>query len=208
MEKTANTQLTKQEKEQLFRALWNVADVLRGAMTADNFRDYMLSLLFYRYISARYEAAARLELGNDLPYDKTLSLWYVENEADVAEFEDMMLKSTHYIIKPRYLWSAIYELARTQDGNLLTELKDSFRHIEEESFKGVFKGLFSEINLDSEKLGKDRSARNKMMCNVISKLEEKLIELSNKMRNNTKVISMDITKEAHYGNCKINCKRL
>ena len=180
MEKTANTQLTKQEKDQLFRALWNVADVLRGAMTADNFRDYMLSLLFYRYISARYEAAARLELGSDLSADKPLYAWYEENAVDVADFEDMMLKSAHYIIKPQYLWSAIYELARTQDDNLLTELKDSFRHIEEESFKGAFKGLFSEINLDSEKLGKDRPARNKMMCNVISKLEEKLIEFDGK----------------------------
>jgi len=180
MEKTANIQLTKQEKEHLFRALWNVADVLRGAMTADNFRDYMLSLLFYRYISARYETAARLELGSDLPADKPLYAWYEENEADIAEFEDMMLKGTHYIIKPQYLWSAIYELARTQDDSLLTELKDSFRHIEEESFKGAFKGLFSEINLDSEKLGKDRAARNKMMSNVISRLEEKLIEFDGK----------------------------
>lgn len=176
MENTAKTPLTKQEREQLFRALWNVADLLRGAMTADNFRDYMLSLLFYRYISARYESAARLELGSDLPEDKPLYVWYEENAADVSEFEDMMLKSTHYIIKPQYLWSAIYELARTQDDSLLTELKDSFRHIEEESFKGAFKGLFSEINLDSEKLGKDRTARNKMMCNIIAKLEEKLIE--------------------------------
>lgn len=176
MENTAKTPLTKQEREQLFRALWNVADLLRGAMTADNFRDYMLSLLFYRYISARYESAARLELGSDLPKDKPLYVWYEENAADVSEFEDMMLKSTHYIIKPQYLWNAIYELARTQDDSLLTELKDSFRHIEDESFKGAFKGLFSEINLDSEKLGKDRTARNKMMCNIIAKLEEKLIE--------------------------------
>jgi len=180
MEKTANTQLTKQEKEQLFHALWDVADVLRGAMTADNFRDYMLSLLFYRYISARYEAAARLELGNDLAADKSLYDWYVKNAADVAVFEDMMLKSTHYIIKPQYLWSAIYELARTQDDHLLTALKDGFHHIEEESFKGTFKGLFSEINLDSEKLGKDRSARNKMMCKVIYVLEHRLIEFDGK----------------------------
>mgnify|MGYP003307387992 FL=1 len=176
MENTAKTPLTKQERDQLFRALWNVADLLRGAMTADNFRDYMLSLLFYRYISARYESAARIELGSDLPDGKPLYAWYDENTEDVPEFEDMMLKSTHYIIKPKYLWSAICELARTQDDSLLTELKDSFRHIEEESFKGAFKGLFSEINLDSEKLGKDRAARNKMMCNIITKLEEKLIE--------------------------------
>lgn len=205
MEKTSTTQLTKQEKEQLFRALWSVADVLRGAMTADNFRDYMLSLLFYRYISKRYEEAARTELGSDLPADKSLQDWYKENESDVKEFEDMMKKSTHYIIKPQYLWSAIHELTKTNNeedrggrkvkneaddeekegiadkrSEVLTKLKDSFRHIEEESFKGAFKGLFSEINLDSEKLGKDYTARNNMVCNIISKLEEKLAEFDQK----------------------------
>ena len=203
MEKTT-TQLTKQEKEKLFKALWCVADVLRGAMTADNFRDYMLSLLFYRYISKRYEEKAREELGPDLRNDMSLLEWYKANEADVEEFEDMMLKSTHYIIKPEYLWSAIYEMTKTnndeededdkdkstgQEGEetiadkrseVLTKLKDSFRHIENESFKGAFKGLFSEINLDSEKLGKDYTARNKMMCNVISKLEDKLVEFDGK----------------------------
>ena len=124
MEQTSATKMTKQEKEQLFRALWSVADVLRGAMTADNFRDYMLSLLFYRYISARYEASARKELGSDLPTSKSLLDWYKENADDVQEFEDMMLQSTHYIIKPQYLWSAIYELARTQDADLLSALGD------------------------------------------------------------------------------------
>lgn len=203
METTSTKQLTKQEKEQLFRALWSVADVLRGAMTADNFRDYMLSLLFYRYISKRYEEAARKELGSDLPEEMTLLDWYKENEADVQEFEDMMLKSTHYIIKPQYLWSAIHELTRINNDNkgdgheekseedkkdsiadkrseVLSKLKESFRHIEEESFKGAFKGLFSEINLDSEKLGKDYTSRNKMMCNIISTLEEKLAEFDQK----------------------------
>ena len=63
---------------------------------------------------------------------------------------------------------------------VLTKLKDSFRHIEEESFKGAFKGLFSEINLDSEKLGKDYTARNNMVCNIISKLETKLAEFDQK----------------------------
>ena len=180
MEKISTTQLSKQEKDQLFRALWGVADVLRGAMTADNFRDYMLSLLFYRYISARYEAAVRKELGSDLPSETSLLDWYKENESDVKDFEDMMLKSTHYIIKPQYLWSAIYELARTQNDDLLSELDDSFRHIENESFKGAFKGLFSEINLKSEKLGKDYSSRNKMMCNIITKLEENLAQFDQK----------------------------
>ena len=102
MEQTPKNSMTKQEKEQLFRALWSIADVLRGSMTADNFRDYMLSLLFYRYISARYESTVRTEMGGDLPEDMSLLEWYKENEADVQEFEKMMLQSTHYIIKPEF----------------------------------------------------------------------------------------------------------
>ena len=180
MEQTSKTTMTKQDREELGRTLWKVADELRGAMTADNFRDYMLSLLFYRYISAQYEDAARRELGSDLPESMSLQAWYKANEADVDEFEDMMLKGTHYVIKPQYLWSAIYELARIQNAELLTELGNSFRHIEDESFKGAFKGLFSEINLQSEKLGKDYAARNKVMCKIISTLEENLKKFDRK----------------------------
>ena len=180
MEQTSKNTMTKQDREELGRTLWKVADELRGAMTADNFRDYMLSLLFYRYISAQYEDAVRRELGSDLPDDMSLQAWYKANESDVAEFEDMMLKSTHYVIKPQYLWSAIYERARVQDKEMITELGNSFRHIEEESFKGAFKGLFSEINLQSEKLGKEYSDRNKVMCKIISTLEENLKKFDQK----------------------------
>lgn len=176
METTSKTLLTKQEKEQLGNALWEVANVLRGAMTADEFRNYMLPMLFYRYISAQYVQAAREDLGSDLPADKSLLEWYKENETDVKDFEDMMLKSKHFVIAPQYLWSTVHELARTQSEHLLSELKDSFRHIEEESFKGAFKDLFSETNLDSQNLGKDYTERNKMMCSIIVKLEEKLAE--------------------------------
>jgi type I restriction enzyme M protein len=45
--------------KQLGRTLWNIADQLRGAMNADDFRDYMLSFLFLRYLSDNYEMAAR-----------------------------------------------------------------------------------------------------------------------------------------------------
>ena len=76
MEQTSKNTMTQQDREQLGRVLWSIADELRGAMTADNFRDYMLSLLFYRYISAQYEDAVRRELGSDLPDDMSLQAWY------------------------------------------------------------------------------------------------------------------------------------
>ena len=59
--------MTEQNQKQLGKTLWAIADQLRGAMDADDFRDYMLSFLFLRYLSDNYQAAAQRELGSDYP---------------------------------------------------------------------------------------------------------------------------------------------
>ena len=89
-----------------------------------------------------------------------------------------MRRKIHYVIEPQYLWDNIVEMARTQDGDLLKTLQDVFKYIENESFESSFKGLFSEINLSSEKLGKSYSERNALLCKVIKTIAEKLAELS------------------------------
>lgn len=168
-----------QEKQKLFAALWNVANDLRGAMTADNFRDYMLSFLFLRYLSENYEKEAQKILGSDFPNtENPLKTWCDENAADVPDFQEEMQRSLHYIIAPQYLWNNIYELARTQNAELLDTLQKAFKYIENESFESSLQGLFSEINLVSEKLGKDYTSRNAMLCKVISTLEESLSSFS------------------------------
>ena len=170
--------MTFKEQQQLGKTLWEIADQLRGAMNADDFRDYMLSFLFLRYLSDNYEEAAKKELGKDYPQLKeddnstALGLWYKANEADVPDFEKQMRRKIHYVIKPQHLWSNIAELARTQNGDLLITLEDGFRYIENESFESTFQGLFSEINLNSEKLGRTASERNKKLCTVIQKIAE------------------------------------
>lgn len=170
--------------QQLGKTLWNIADQLRGAMNADDFRDYMLSFLFLRYLSDNYEAAAQKELGPDYPVvkdterDIPLALWYAANEADVVVFEKQMRRKVHYVIKPPYLWSNIANLARTQNKELLNTLQAGFSHIENESFESTFQGLFSEINLASEKLGKDYTSRNAKLCTIISEISKGLSEFS------------------------------
>ena len=57
--------MTDDDQKQLGKTLWAIADQLRGSMNADDFRDYMLSFLFLRYLSDNYEAAAKKELGSD-----------------------------------------------------------------------------------------------------------------------------------------------
>lgn len=160
-------------QKQLGATLWGIADKLRGSMNADDFRDYMLSFLFLRYLSDNYEAAAKRELGKDYT---GLSAWYAANADDVAMFEKQMRRKVHYVIKPDYLWSNIYELARTQSDELLKTLQSGFKYIENESFESKFRGLFSEVNLDSDKLGKNYTARNAMLCSIVTEIGKGLSE--------------------------------
>ena len=173
------------QQQQLGSTLWAIADKLRGAMNADDFRDYMLSFLFLRYLSDNYEEAVKKELGSDYQkseleiqkngedldiyigelksviskYSRSLSpeklelhedeedhqkiekarqdfvddnnkmlyshnviplaVWYIRNLDQVDMLEKQMRRKIHYVIKPAYLWSNIYELARTQNSQLL-----------------------------------------------------------------------------------------
>jgi type I restriction enzyme M protein len=169
---------------QLGKTLWAIADDLRGAMNADDFRDYMLSFLFLRYLSDNYEAAAKKELGKDYPQLKEddtqtpLSVWYKANKNDVEDFEAQMRKKVHYAIEPKHLWSNITELARTQSDDLLRTLQKGFKYIENHSFDSTFQGLFSEINLDSEKLGKGYTERNARLCTIIQKISDGIAKFS------------------------------
>lgn len=168
--------MTQNTQTQLGNTLWKIADELRGAMNADQFRDYMLSLLFLRYLSDNYQASAKKELGRDYPAPNgsitPLEKWYKDNPDDVKEFEKQMRRKIHYVIEPQYLWDSIAHLAKTQSEELLSTLQKGFNYIENESFESTFQGLFSEINLDSEKLGKNYSERNKKLCNIIQKIAE------------------------------------
>jgi type I restriction enzyme M protein len=179
--------MTERDQKQLGKTLWNIADQLRGAMNADDFRDYMLAFLFLRYLSDNYEAAARRELGKDYPDPNAVGnggrtplwVWYANNPDDVAAFEKQMRRKAHYVIRPKHLWANITHLARTQNAELLKTLQRGFKYIEEESFESAFEGLFSEINLASEKLGRQYPERNARLCAIITRIAEGLAEFSN-----------------------------
>ena len=237
------------QQQELGKTLWAIADKLRGAMNADDFRDYMLSFLFLRYLSDHYETAVKKELGSDytdcekeiesaaindtqdilisglrtqivtyfeaLPTTKLpiksdetnkdvikkarqtlvdeyenliesgkltpLSIWYIRNLDQITTFEKQMRRKVHFVIKPHYLWSNIYELARTQSNLLLKNLQNGFKFIENESFDSTFRGLFSEVNLDSDKLGKTYDLRNEMLCSIITEIAEGLSKFTNEI---------------------------
>jgi type I restriction enzyme M protein len=176
--------MTDTNQKQLGNTLWSIADHLRGAMDADDFRDYMLSFLFLRYLSDNYETAAKKELGRDYPEvggdarRVPLTLWYENNVDDIPEFEKQMRRKVHYVVQPAHLWNSIANLARTQNAELLSTLQAGFKYIETESFESTFQGLFSEIDLSSPKLGKAYPERNAKLCTIIQKIAEGLNEFS------------------------------
>ncbi|RBL98797.1 type I restriction-modification system subunit M [Acidithiobacillus ferridurans] len=176
--------MTETNQKQLGNTLWSIADQLRGAMDADDFRDYMLSFLFLRYLSDNYETAAKKELGKDYPdvgkdtRKVPLALWYANNADDIPAFEKQMRRKVHYVIEPQHLWNSIANLARTQNAELLNTLQAGFKYIETESFESTFQGLFSEIDLSSPKLGKTYTDRNAKLCTIIQKIAEGLAEFS------------------------------
>ena len=168
--------MTTSLQHDLGRTLWEIANNLRGAMMADDFRDYMLSFLFWKYLSDNYIDAAKKELGAE--YKTSLQDWYKDNPKDALLFERQMKRKVHYVIEPKFLWDNIVYLAKTQSDELLLTLEAGFAYIENDSFDTSFKGLFSEINLNSEKLGKNYTERNTLLSKVINTIAEGLKEFS------------------------------
>src|SRR4051812_50203659 len=100
--------MTKQDQKQLGKTLWNIADDLRGAMNADDFRDYMLAFLFLRYLSDNYESAAKRELGKDYPDPNAVgnggrkppAPGRAANPTDGAMVREQQRPQGHLLLKP------------------------------------------------------------------------------------------------------------
>lgn len=121
-----------------------------------------------------------------------LTLWYLYNLEDVIYFEEIVRKKIHYIIKPQYLWDNIYEMAKNENEHMFEILQNGFTFIENKSFNITFKGLFSEVNLSSEKLGKDNTQRNLRVCNIIKEIGDGLLKFKT-----DSIIENDILGDAY-----------
>ena len=142
-----------QEREDLHRSIWNIANELRGSVDGWDFKQYVLGIMFYRYISENltsYINKGEIEAGNaSFDYAK-LS----DAEAEVAR--EGLVSSKGFFILPSELFCNVRANAYN-DENLNETLERVFKHIEE-SAKGTesendFTGLFDDIDENSNKLG-------------------------------------------------------
>ena len=168
-------------KSELEHALFSAADSLRSKMDANEYKNYLLGIIFYKYLSDKllYIAAESLDPNfiedrDDLPLDKWQKM-YAEHSDD----EDLLLdlKDTlMYLISPEhtftYIFNEINGEARTKDGNLKTfqisDLADAFNDIE--STSKDFDGLFKDVQLYSQKLGSNAQKQADTISEVIKSI--------------------------------------
>ncbi len=156
-----------QEREELHRAIWAIADELRGAVDGWDFKNYVLGTMFYRYISENLESyidSGEWEAGNtDFRYARM-------SDADAEEARSGLVEEKGFFILPSELFCNVRKAA-PQDENLNETLEKVFRHIEE-SAKGSqsessFAGLFDDYDVNSNKLGATVAKRNEKLVKLL-----------------------------------------
>lgn len=163
---------TIQQREELHRTIWSMADELRGAVGGWEFKAYVLGTLFYRFISEnltdyinRLQADAGVE-GFD----------YAEMSDDEAEMaREQMVQEKGFFILPSQLFKNVCKVCE-QDENLNMTLSKIFHDIEGSAIgtesEDDMKGLFSDFNVDSTQLGGDVRTRNRLIAKVLLKVRD------------------------------------
>lgn len=165
-------------KQHLEQQLWNIANTLRGKMGADDFRDYILGFIFYKYLSNKMHAYAnRILKPDNLMYkdiDETSDVGQEYLEAIRGE----ALEKLGYFLKPSELFS---ELARRGNGDgkskfILDDLTSVLNNIAQSTMgtdsEEDFDHLFEDLDLTSSKLGKTTEAKNDLIVKVLTHLDE------------------------------------
>ena len=156
-----------QERDELHRAIWAIADELRGAVDGWDFKNYVLGTMFYRYISenlTNYINAGEQEAGNtDFDYVKM-------SDDDAEEAREGLVEEKGFFIPPSELFCNVNGRA-DNDENLNETLERVFNHIEA-SAKGStsessFDGLFADFDVNSNKLGSTVAKRNERLAKLL-----------------------------------------
>lgn len=161
-----------QEREELHRSIWNIANELRGAVDGWDFKQYVLGIMFYRYISenlTEYINKGERSAGNgSFDYSKL-------HDEEAEQARKSLVEEKGFFILPSELFCNVTEKSDT-DENLNETLEKVFKHIEE-SAKGTesendFAGLFDDIDVNSNKLGATVDKRNKKLSKILHNIAD------------------------------------
>jgi len=174
--------MSEEQRKQLQAQLWNIANTLRGKMGADEFRDYILGFIFYKYLSEKVQRFADEQLKQDkLQYN---DLKEGKDDAFITALEDACLDELGYFLKPSELFHYIASKGSNQnDSNnegaghnfILGDLTKILKNIEQSTLgtesEDEFANLFEDLDLTSSKLGKTEKEKNDLISKVLVHLD-------------------------------------
>ena len=151
------------QRQELHRKIWAIADDVRGAVDGWDFKQYILGILFYRFISENFKNY--IEGGEpDINYEE------VPEELITDDVKDDAVKTKGYFIYPSQLFSNVVKQARSNE-NLNTYLKDVFDAIESSAVgydsEHDIKGLFDDVDTRSNRLGNTVTERNQRLADIL-----------------------------------------
>jgi type I restriction enzyme M protein len=177
--------MSEDQKKQLETQLWNIANTLRGKMNADEFRDYILGFIFYKYLSERMNLYANSLLESDGIKYTDINENSDEGKELLEAVKEESLTHLGYFLKPSELFSAIAKRgnagASDEDGEtksnfILEDLGKILTNIEQSTMgtesEDDFDNLFEDLDLTSTKLGRTETAKNQIIAKVLSHLDK------------------------------------
>jgi type I restriction enzyme M protein len=172
--------MSEDQKKQLEQQLWNIANTLRGKMNADEFRDYILGFIFYKYLAEKMDIYAN----NILKADKIKYKEIKENTKQGKEYieaiKEESLEKLGYFLKPSELFSEVAKRGNSdvegENNFILEDLQKILNNIQLSTMgtesEEDFDHLFEDMDLNSTKLGKTPEARNEIIAKVLSHLDK------------------------------------
>lgn len=173
--------MSENQKRVLEQQLWNIANTLRGKMDADEFRDYVLGFIFYKYLSEKMELYANEILKQDEIVYTAIKERSKDGKEMLEAVKEEALEKLGYFLKPSELFTAIARRGYGDDKNngddFILEDLDRILNSIQQSTMGTeseedFDHLFEDIDLNSTKLGRSTDARNAVIAKVLHHLNQ------------------------------------
>lgn len=175
--------MTDEQKKKLEQKLWDIANTLRGKMNADEFRDYILGFIFYKYLSERLHLYANSILTEDGIDFADIKENTDEGRAYLQAVADAAIEQLGYFLKPSELFRAVAKRGAQAGQFILEDLARILNNVERSTMgtesEDDFDDLFSDMDLTSSKLGRTEEAKNTLITKVLTHLDEIDFDLAN-----------------------------
>lgn len=168
--------MSEDQKKILESQLWGIANLLRGKISADDYRDYILGFIFYKYLSEKQTIYANeLLVGEPVTDYKK-----VTNKETLNAIKEESLLKLGYFLEPSQLFSVLAAKGNadteSESNYILEDLKAVLNHIEQSTMgtesEEDFNALFEDLDLNSTKIGRTVGARNEIIVKILTHLDK------------------------------------